>query len=124
MATKPQAVKEITEFAWTGINKRGQKVKGLMRADSDRVVRARLRDQGVMPKSVKKKSKSLFGNKKINGGDIALFTRQIATMLSAGVPLLQSLEMVAKGVENPKVRSLMLTIANDVSRSEEHTSEL
>ena len=114
MATKPQAVKEITEFAWTGINRRGQKVKGLMRADSDRVVRTRLRDQGVMPKSVKKKSKSLFGNKKINGGDIALFTRQIATMLSAGVPLLQSLEMVAKGVENPKIRDLMLTIANDV----------
>jgi len=114
MAKKPQAVKEITEFAWTGINKRGQKVKGLMRADNDRVVRTRLRDQGVMPKSVKKKAKSLFGNKKINGGDIALFTRQIATMLSAGVPLLQSLEMVAKGVENPKIRDLMLTIANDV----------
>ena len=114
MAKKPQAVKEITEFAWTGINKRGQKVKGLMRADNDRMVRARLRDQGVMPKSVKKKAKSLFGNKKITGGDIALFTRQIATMLSAGVPLLQSLEMVAKGVENPKIRDLMLTIANDV----------
>ncbi|WP_417663765.1 type II secretion system F family protein [Pseudidiomarina donghaiensis] len=114
MAKKPQAVKEITEFAWTGINKRGQKVKGLMRADNDRAVRARLRDQGVMPKSVKKKAKSLFGNKKITGGDIALFTRQIATMLSAGVPLLQSLEMVAKGVENPKIRDLMLTIANDV----------
>jgi len=114
MAKKPQAIKGISEFAWTGINKRGQSLKGLMRADNDRQVRAKLRDQGITPKSVKKKGKSLFGNKKITGGDIALFTRQIATMLSAGVPLLQSLEMVAKGVENPKIRELMLTIANDV----------
>jgi type IV pilus assembly protein PilC len=114
MAKKPQAIKGISEFAWTGINKRGQSLKGLMRADNDRQVRAKLRDQGITPKSVKKKGKSLFGSKKITGGDIALFTRQIATMLSAGVPLLQSIEMVAKGVENPKIRELMLTIANDV----------
>lgn len=115
MAKKPQTMKEITEFAWTGINRRGQKVKGVLRADSDRMVRTKLRDQGVMPKSVKKKGKPLLGDKKIVGADIALFTRQIATMLAAGVPLLQSLEMVAKGVEKVKVRNLMLTIANDVA---------
>lgn len=115
MAQKPQAMKQIVEYNWTGINKRGQKIKGVMRADSDRVVRTKLRDQGVMPKTVKKKGKPLLGDKKIVGADIALFTRQIATMLSAGVPLLQGLEMVAKGVEKVKVRNLMLTIAHDVS---------
>lgn len=114
IAAKKAKAKEILEFNWVGINKRGAKVKGLMRADNEKQVRTKLRDQGVTPKSVKKKPKPLFGQKKINGGDIALFTRQIATMLEAGVPLLQALEMVAKGVDNPRIRDLMLTISADV----------
>ncbi len=115
MAKKPdKKIAEITEYTWSGINRRGAKVKGVMRGNNEKQIRTKLRDQGVTPKKVKKKASPLFGGKKIKGGDIALFTRQIATMLEAGVPLLQGLEMVAKGTDNPKIRDLMLNIANDV----------
>lgn len=106
--------KQIFEFDYVGLNRKGVKVKGVMRAENDKQIKTKLRDQGITPKTIKKKGKSLFGEKKITGGDIALFTRQIATMLTAGVPLLQGLEMVAKGTDHPKVRSLMLNIANEV----------
>ncbi len=106
--------KVILEFAYTGLNRKGAKVKGIMRAENEKQIKSRLRDQGITPKSIKKQGKSMFGEKKITGGDIALFTRQIATMLTAGVPLLQGLEMVAKGTDHPKVRTLMLNIANEV----------
>jgi len=117
MATAAKKIKKIedfSEFQWQGLNRRGQKVKGIMRGDNEKEVRAKLRDQGINPRSVKKKAKPLFGHKKIKGADIALFTRQIATMLEAGVPLLQGLEMVAKGTDHIRVRNLMLTIADDV----------
>ncbi len=117
MATAAKKIKKIedfSEFQWQGLNRRGQKVKGIMRGDNEKEVRAKLRDQGINPRSVKKKAKPLFGHKKIKGADIALFTRQIATMLEAGVPLLQALEMVAKGTDHIRVRNLMLTIADDV----------
>ncbi|MFC0445837.1 type II secretion system F family protein [Pseudidiomarina halophila] len=113
-AKKSKKIEDFSEFQWQGLNRRGKKVKGLMRGDNEKEVRARLRDQGINPRSVKKKAKPLFGDKKIKGGDIALFTRQIATMLEAGVPLLQGLEMVAKGTDHVRVRNLMLTIADDV----------
>lgn len=113
-AKKSKKIEDFSEFQWQGLNRRGQKVKGIMRGDSEKEVRAKLRDQGINPRSVKKKAKPLFGNKRIKGADIALFTRQIATMLEAGVPLLQALEMVAKGTDHVRVRNLMLTIADDV----------
>ncbi|WP_258807402.1 type II secretion system F family protein [Pseudidiomarina sp. CB1] len=113
-AAKKSKIEDFSEFQWQGLNRRGQKVKGIMRGDNEKEVRAKLRDQGINPRSVKKKAKPLFGNKKIKGADIALFTRQIATMLEAGVPLLQGLEMVAKGTDHVRVRNLMLTIADDV----------
>ncbi|RUO78517.1 type II secretion system F family protein [Pseudidiomarina taiwanensis] len=117
MATKKNkktAEKEILEFTWTGLNKQGKAVKGVMATDNQKQVKAKLRDQQIVPKSIKRRSQSSFRKKKIIGADIALFTRQIATMLQAGVPLLQSLEMVAKGVENLKVRQLMLNLSADV----------
>lgn len=113
-AAKKSRIEDFSEFQWQGLNRRGQKVKGIMRGDNEKEVRAKLRDQGINPRSVKKKAKPLFGHKKIKGADIALFTRQIATMLEAGVPLLQALEMVAKGTDHIRVRNLMLTIADDV----------
>ncbi|MBY6063865.1 type II secretion system F family protein [Pseudidiomarina sediminum] len=111
---KSSKLEDFSEFQWQGLNRRGQKVKGVMRGDSEKEIRAKLRDQGINPRLVKKKPKPLFGHKKIKGGDIALFTRQIATMLEAGVPLLQSLEMVARGTDHVRVRNLMLTLADDV----------
>ncbi|MDN7126350.1 type II secretion system F family protein [Pseudidiomarina sp. 1APR75-33.1] len=113
-AKKSKKIEDFSEFQWQGLNRKGQKVKGLMRGDNEKEIRSRLRDQGINPRSVKKKAKPLFGHKKIKGADIALFTRQIATMLEAGVPLLQGLEMVAKGTDHVKVRNLMLTLADDV----------
>lgn len=111
---KKTAEKEIIEFTWTGLNRQGKRVKGVMAADNEKLVKAKLRDQQIVPNLVRKRSQSSFHKKKITGADIALFTRQIATMLQAGVPLLQSLEMVARGVENLKVRQLMLNLSADV----------
>lgn len=111
---KSSKLEDFSEFQWQGLNRRGHKVKGVMRGDNEREIRAKLRDQGINPRLVKKKPKPLFGHKKIKGGDIALFTRQIATMLEAGVPLLQSLEMVARGTDHVRVRNLMLSLADDV----------
>ncbi|WP_369743240.1 type II secretion system F family protein [Pseudidiomarina sp. PP-1MA] len=124
MASTTKAMKDITEFEWTGINRRGKRIKGVMRADNDRMVRANLRSQGVTPRTIKKKRKPLFGGKNITGADVAIFTRQIATMLGAQVPLLQSLEMVAKGSENPKIRELMQDLANQTAAGAPFASSL
>ena len=81
------------------------------------MAKAQLRKQGVIAKSVKKKPKPLFGGggKKIRPADVAIFTRQLATMMKAGVPLVQSFDIVAEGLDNPSMRDLVLQIKNDVA---------
>ncbi len=104
-------------FVWEGTDKRGQKVKGEMSSTSDALVKATLRRQGINPLRVKKKPKPLFGGaggKKITAKDIAVFSRQLATMMSAGVPLVQSFEIVGRGHENPKMQQLILDIKAEV----------
>jgi len=108
-----KAVKEFN-FAWEGMDKKGKRMKGDMRASGEAVVSANLRRQGISVSKVKKQS--TFGRgKKITEKDIALFTRQFATMLKSGVPLLQSFDIVAKGHSNPAVAQLLTDIKNDVS---------
>ncbi len=108
-----KAVKEFN-FAWEGKDKKGKVIKGDMRASGEAVVNANLRRQGISPTKVKKQS--TFGRgKKITEKDIALFTRQFATMLKSGVPLLQSFDIVAKGHSNPAVAQLLTDVKNDVS---------
>ena len=84
---------------------------------SQAIVKAQLRKQGITPKSVKKKAKPLFGSggKKITPSDIAVFTRQLATMMKAGVPLVQSFDVVVDGLENPSMRDLVNQVKNDVA---------
>lgn len=110
-STKPSQLKEQL-YSWEGKDKQGKNVKGELRAGGEAIVSATLRRQGVMVTKVKKKSYST--GKKITDKDITLFTRQLATMMKAGVPLLQSFDIVGKGHANPSVSKLLLDIRADI----------
>lgn len=104
-------------FLWSGTDKSGRASKGEIQAASQAMAKAQLRQQGIKPKSVRKKPKPLFGGKgkAIKPADIAIFTRQLATMLKAGVPLVQSFEIVEDGLENQRMRELVASIRTDVA---------
>jgi type IV pilus assembly protein PilC len=106
-----------TPFIWSGTDKNGRQTKGEISAPSSALARAQLRQKGINPKTVRRKPKPLFGARKkpIKPADIAIFTRQMATMLKAGVPLVQSFDIVADGLENPSMRNLVTMIKNDVA---------
>ncbi len=104
--------KEIT-FQWEGTDKRGKKLKGEMKASGESFVNATLRRQGITVIKVKKQS-SFGGGAKVTAKDVTLFTRQLATMMKAGVPLLQSFDIVGKGHSNPAVSKLLADIKADV----------
>jgi len=102
-------------FVWEGTDRKGKKVKGKAMAASEAAVRADLRRQGVVPSRIKKQSKGLFGGGgKIAPADIAIFMRQLATMLAAGIPLVQSFEIVGTGHENAAMQKLILAVKADV----------
>ncbi len=112
MAANTNASKEIT-YSWEGKDKKGKLVKGEMKAAGESFVSATLRRQGITVTKVKKQSS--FANKgKVSDKDITLFTRQLATMMKSGVPLLQSFDIVGKGHSNPAVAKLLLDIKSDV----------
>ncbi len=104
-------------FTWSGTDKAGRPSKGEIEAISQAMAKAQLRQQGIKPKSVRRKAKPLFGGqgKPIKAADIAIFTRQLATMLKAGVPLVQSFEIVEDGLEKPRMRELVKSIRGDVA---------
>ncbi len=103
-------------FTWEGTNKQGAKIKGELSGVSPAMVKAQLRKQGVNPQKVRKKSVSLFSaGKKIKPMDIALFTRQMATMMKAGVPLLQSFDIIGEGFDNPNMRKLVDDLKQEVA---------
>ena len=104
-------------FTWSGKDKTGRQSKGEIQASSQAMARAQLRRQGISAKNVRKKPKALFGGqgKAIKAADIAIFTRQLATMLKAGVPLVQSFDIVAEGAEKPRMRTLVTELRNDVA---------
>ncbi|WP_353154518.1 type II secretion system F family protein [Herminiimonas fonticola] len=117
MATSARKVGSATlakeaVFAWEGKDKSGKIVRGELRAGGESVVNATLRRQGVLVTKVKKKT--YRSGKKVSEKDITLFTRQLATMMKAGVPLLQSFDIVAKGNDNPSVSKLIQDIRADV----------
>ncbi len=116
MATSSRAapsnrVKESI-FAWEGKDKTGKTVRGELRAGGEAIVNVTLRRQGIMVTKVKKKT--YRSGKKITDKDISLFTRQLATMMKAGVPLLQSFDIVGKGHANPSVAKLVLDLRSDI----------
>lgn len=108
------AAKNIKEFVfeWEGKDKNGKTVRGEMRSGGEAAVSATLRRQGVMITKVKKRRMS--GGKAIKQKDIAIFTRQLATMMKAGVPLLQAFDIVARGSANPKLTRLLNDVRSDV----------
>ncbi len=115
MATKTE---KLGSFIWEGTDRKGNKTKGKTSGKNVALVKAQLRQQGVTPSKVKKEAVSLsFGSKgkKITPFDIAIFTRQLATMMKAGVPLIQSFDIVADGLENPNLRDIVLDIKNEVA---------
>ncbi|KGF63664.1 type II secretion system F family protein [Pseudomonas lutea] len=113
MATK--AVK-VSVYAWEGVDKKGTKLTGEINGHNPALVKAQLRKQGINPTKVRKKSVSIFGKgKKIKPLDIAFFSRQMATMMKAGVPLLQSFDIISEGHENPNMRKLVDDIKQEVA---------
>lgn len=108
---RASAVKEST-FQWEGRNKDGKAVRGEMKAATESVVQTTLRRQGITNTKVKKLRFKTGG--KITDKDITLFTRQLATMMKSGVPLLQSFDIVGRGHANPAVGKLLLDIKADV----------
>lgn len=106
---------EKLPFLWEGTDRNGKKVKGKSTAANEAAVRADLRRQGVVPSKIKKQGKSLFGGAStISTADIAIFSRQLATMLSAGIPLVQAIEIVGTGHENAAMQKLLMAIKVDV----------
>jgi type IV pilus assembly protein PilC len=103
-------------FLWQGTNKNGKRVKGEQAADNVNAAKVILRRQGITPIKVKKKPKDLFPAKKpsIKPADIAIFSRQLATMMASGVPLLQSTQIIGEGHENASMQEMVLSIKSDV----------
>jgi len=106
-----QNIKEIV-FEWEGKDKNGKVVRGEIRAGGEAMVSASLRRQGILVTKVRKRRMS--GGKSIKQKDIAIFTRQLATMMKAGVPLIQAFDIVARGSTNPRVTKLLTDIRSDV----------
>ena len=114
MATKAAEQKNAT-FLYEGIDRQGKKVKGETSGKGPALVRAELRKQGINAKKVvKKREINIGGKKKIKPMDIAIFTRQMATMMKAGVPLVQAFEIVADGLDNPSMKDLVLKLKVEV----------
>jgi type IV pilus assembly protein PilC len=109
------AVKDVP-FQWEGTDKNGKKIKGQMLAKGEALVTSQLRRQGIRVTRVRKQSTLFSAGKRITEKDIALFTRQLSTMMRAGVPLLQSFDIVAKGHANPSMQRLLTEVKGDVEK--------
>ena len=103
-------------YVWQGVDRQGRITKGESSGISQAMVKAQLRKQGVVPKMVKKKPKPLFTRQQaINPVDVAIFTRQLATMMKAGVPMVQSFDIVAEGLDNHTMSELVTEVKNEVA---------
>ncbi|EJN34847.1 type II secretion system F family protein [Pseudomonas sp. GM80] len=107
---------KMNVYAWEGTDRKGSKITGELSGQNPALVKAQLRKQGINPGKVRKKSVSLLSlGKRIKAQDIALFTRQMATMMKAGVPLLQSFDIIGEGFENPAMRKLVDEVKQEVA---------
>lgn len=116
-ASKAKQISSINTYVYKGVDKRGNKIQGEINGGSPTIVKTLLAKQGITTRSVTKKSKPLFGSggKSIKPADIAVFSRQMATMMKAGVPLVQAFDIVADGLENPNLRKMVLQIRDSVA---------
>ena len=108
------AVMSKVPFLWEGTDRKGKKVKGKSMAADEAHVRADLRRQGVVPSRIRKQGRGLMRGGTITPGDIAIFSRQLSTMLAAGIPLVQAFEIVGQGHENAAMQKLILAVKTDV----------
>ncbi len=113
---KKKKIVKQEAYVYEGLNRRGGKIKGEIFATNTTEAKGNLKKQGITPTKVRKKPKPLFGGggKPVDSKDIAVFTRQVATMLTAGVPLVQALEMIAKGAEKPALQKLVTDVLTQV----------
>ena len=107
---------KISVYAWEGTDRKGTRMTGELSGQNPALIKAQLRKQGITPGKVRKKSTSIFNlGKRIKAQDIALFTRQMATMMKAGVPLLQSFDIIGEGFDNPAMRTLIDEVKQEVA---------
>ena len=113
----PQRANPMEIFVWEGVDKRGSKMKGESSSKSANSVRAELRKQGINPTVVKPKKKPFFGKagKRVSALEIAVFSRQIATMLQSGVPMVQSFDILSQGQKNERMRLMLMDIRDSIS---------
>jgi type IV pilus assembly protein PilC len=125
-ASPPARTNPMETFYWEGTDKRGVKIKGELQAKSANFVRAELRKQNINPTIVKTKAKPLFGKagSRITSLDITIFSRQLATMLQSGVPMVQSFEILAGGQKNPRMKDMLEDIRNSISGGSTLTESL
>src|SRR5580693_8220992 len=116
MAISATAGKKEVQFLWEGKDKRGKKVRGKSLAVNEAALRADLRRQGVAATRVKTQGTKLFGGGggKVNAADIAVFSRQLATMMSSGIPMVQAFEIIGNGHEKPAMQKLVLDIKANI----------
>src|SRR5258708_16603382 len=114
MAISATAAKKDIQFHWEGKDKRGNKVRGKTLAVNEAALRADLRRQGVAPTKVKTQSSAFRSGGKVSNEDIAVFSRQLATMMSAGIPMVQSFEIIGNGHEKPAMQKLVLDVKGNI----------
>ena len=117
MAQASSAIRNIKRdmpFNWEGRDRKGQKVKGRTVAQNEQAVRGELRRQGIAATKIRKQSTATKSGGKVNAGDIAIFSRQLATMLGAGIPLVQAFEIIGAGHDKPSMQKLLLDIKADI----------
>ena len=108
-----KALRRDVPFAWEGRDRRGARIKGKSLAPDEQTLRAELRRQGVAPSRISRQRQGLRGGK-VNAADIAVFSRQLATMLAAGIPLVQAFEIVRNGNDKPAMQKLVLDVKQDI----------
>jgi type IV pilus assembly protein PilC len=109
-----RSVRKDVAFQWEGMDKKGQRLKGRSVATSEQALKMDLRRQGVVATKIKKQSQAFRSGGKVKAEDIAVFSRQLATMLAAGIPLVQAFEIVGAGHEKPAMQKLILDVKADV----------
>ena len=112
--TAIRTVKKDIAFAWEGMDKKGQRVKGKSLAPNELALKQDLRRQGVVATRIKKQSTAMKSGGKVKPEDIAIFSRQLATMLAAGIPLVQAFEIIGAGHEKPSMQKLVLDVKADI----------
>lgn len=112
LGAERSAVSQLTTYEWVALDKRGKIMKGDMQAKNASLVKAELRRQGMNPQSVRERSKPLFGSagKRVTPRDVAVFSRQIATMMTSGVPMVQSFDIIADGQKNVRFKNMLTDV--------------